>query len=118
MGPFFLRSSFASFVFLIAASFLAVLLSASSVVSEFGICSGFGGGSSCTSAGSVGYSGHNILGSRIFGSQFSLSDTARKNWPIHTSQGYGGSADGLPQNEGTPSSSVLSSEEETAGCAM
>ena len=108
MGPFFLRSSFASFVFLIAASFLAVMLSASSAVSEFGIGSGFGGGSSCTSAGSV---------SRIVGSHFSLSDTAWKNWPIHTSQGYGGSADGLPQNEGTPSSSVLSSQEETAGCA-
>ena len=64
-----LLSSFASFVFLIAASFLAVLLSASSAVSEFGICSGLGGGSACTSSGSV------------------SSDTARKNWPIHTSQG-------------------------------
>ena len=70
MGLFIRGSSFASFNFLTAASFLAVLLFASFVVSELGIGSGFVGRSSCTVAGSE---------SRIFGSQFSLSDTARKN---------------------------------------
>ena len=79
------------------------------VDSELGIGSGFDVGSSCTGAGSD---------NRMFVSHFSLSDTARKSWPIHTSYGYGGSAEDLPQNEGTPSSSVLSSEQETAGCAM
>ena len=69
MGPFFRRSSFASFGCLTAASFLAVLFSASVVDSEHGIGSGFGGGSSCTVAGSR---------SRICGSQFSLSYMARK----------------------------------------
>ena len=69
MSPFFRRSSFASFVFLTAASFLAILLSACVVDSQFGIVSGFGGGSSCTGA---------VSDNRMFGPQFSLNDTARK----------------------------------------
>ena len=67
----FLLSFFASFFcFSDCCFFSSILLSASVVGSEVEIASGFGGGSSCTGAGSD---------NRLLGSQFSSSDTARKS---------------------------------------
>ena len=85
--PFFLLSSFAFCTFLVAALSLARLFVSAS--SPDAGNSGFGDGSSCTGPGGE---------SKSFGLPFSRREIARKNGPIHASNGYVGSDDGFAQN--------------------
>ena len=109
LGPYLRPSESLSLTFRIAAATRAVLFFVSSGVTEVGIASGFGGGSSNTGSGP----------GCTLGSQLSLSGISRNNCLTYVSHGDGGSADTFPQNTLTPNSPVIRLYDcWTAGCAM